>query len=125
MTETVMPPDVLENLKPTWVVPLVAVLTHKSSTETGSIYEAGGGHIAKLRWERAKGALLKTDDSLTPLAIAAKWKDVTNYKEAEHPQGPANAMELLEAASQLPPSPPAGNLDFKDKVVLVTGGGAG
>lgn len=125
MTATVMPPDVLENLKPTWVVPLVAVLTHKSSTETGAIFEAGGGHIAKLRWERAKGALLKTDDSLTPLAIAAKWKDVTNYKEAEHPQGPANAMELLEAAAQLPPSPPTEKLDFKDKVVLVTGGGAG
>lgn len=125
MTATVMPPDALENLKPTWVVPLVAVLTHKSSTETGSIYEAGGGHIAKLRWERAKGALLKTDESLSPMAIAAKWKDVTNYAEGEHPQGPGNAMELLEAAGQLPPSPSAEKLNFKDKVVLVTGGGAG
>ncbi|KAF2746338.1 multifunctional beta-oxidation protein-like protein [Sporormia fimetaria CBS 119925] len=125
MTETVMPPDVLENLRPAWVVPLVAVLTHKSCTETGAIFEAGGGHIAKLRWERAKGALLKTDESLTPLAIAAKWKDVTNYKECEHPEGPANAMELLEAAAQLPPSPASGELDFKGKVVLVTGGGAG
>ena len=125
MTETVMPPDVLESLKPTWIVPLVAVLTHKSNTATGAIYEAGGGHMAKIRWERAKGALLKTDDTLTPLAIAAKWKDVTNFAEAEHPDGPANAMELLEAAGQLPPSPPAEQLNFKDKVVLITGAGAG
>lgn len=125
MTETVMPPDVLAKLQPEWIVPLVAVLTHKSNTETGSIYEVGGGHMAKLRWERSKGALLKTDDSLTPGAIAAKWKDVVNFKNAEHPQGPGDAMELLEAASQLPPSPPAEKLDFKGKVVLVTGGGSG
>ncbi|KAF2002379.1 multifunctional beta-oxidation protein-like protein [Amniculicola lignicola CBS 123094] len=125
MTETVMPPDVLENLKPEWIVPLVAVLTHKSSTETGAIYECGGGHMAKLRWERAKGALLRTDDSLTPGAIALKWNEVNNFKEAEHPQGPGNAMELLETAAQLPPSQTGEKLDFKDKVVLVTGGGAG
>jgi len=125
MTETVMPPDVLEKLKPEWIVPLVAVLTHKSSTETGAIYEAGGGHIAKLRWERSKGALLKPDDSLTPGAIAAKWKDVVDFSQPEHPQGPANALELLEAATQLPPSPKVGQPSFKDKVVLITGAGAG
>jgi multifunctional beta-oxidation protein len=125
MTETVMPPDVLENMKPTWVVPLVAVLTHKSSTETGAIYEAGGGHLAKLRWERARGALLKPDDSLTPQAIAAKWKNVVDFSNAEHPDGPANAMEILEQAHALPSNPAGQPLDFKDKVVLITGGGAG
>ncbi|CAO2652806.1 Nn.00g022170.m01.CDS01 [Neocucurbitaria sp. VM-36] len=125
MTETVMPPDVLAKLKPEWIVPLVAVLTHKSSTETGSIFEAGGGHIAKLRWERASGVLLKTDDTLTPGAVAAKWKDVVDFSKPEHPQGPANALELLEKASQLPPNPKGEELDFKGKVALVTGGGAG
>ncbi|PVI06258.1 peroxisomal multifunctional enzyme type 2 [Periconia macrospinosa] len=125
MTETVMPPDVLAKLKPEWIVPLVAVLTHKSCSETGSIYEAGGGHIAKLRWERSKGALFKPDESLTPGAVAAKWNEIVDFSQPEHPQGPANAMELLEAAFQLPPSPKVEQPSFKDKVVLVTGGGAG
>ncbi|KAG7132173.1 Peroxisomal hydratase-dehydrogenase-epimerase like protein [Verticillium longisporum] len=72
MTETVMPPDVLENLKPDWVVPLVAVLVHKSNTEeNGTIWEVGAGHVAKFRWERSSGLLLKADDSYTPGAIKA------------------------------------------------------
>ena len=125
MTETVMPPDVLAKLKPEWIVPLVAVLTHKSNTKTGAIFEAGGGHIAELRWERANGVHLKADETLTPGAVAAKWKDVVDFSKPEHPQGPANALELLEEAGKLPANPKGEELDFSGKVALVTGGGAG
>ncbi|CRG91247.1 hypothetical protein PISL3812_08295 [Talaromyces islandicus] len=126
MTATVMPPEVLEQLKPEWVVPLVAVLVHSSNTsESGSIFEVGGGHVAKLRWERSKGALLKTDSSLTPQSILAKWNDVEDFSKPSHPTGPADFMTLLEEAQQLPPNPTAADLDFKGRVALVTGGGAG
>ena len=126
MTETVMPPDLLNNLKPVWVVPLVAVLVHSSNTkETGSIFEVGGGHIAKLRWQRASGALLKTDASLTPSALLEKWSDVGDFKKPSYPTGPANFMELLEEAQKLGPNPKAADLDFKGKVALITGAGAG
>jgi multifunctional beta-oxidation protein len=126
MTATVMPPDVLENLKPEWVVPLVAVLVHSSNKhETGSIFEVGGGHVAKIRWERAKGALLKCDSTLTPGAILKKWDNVNDFSQPEYPSGVADMMGLLEQSMKMGSNDPGETLDFKGKVALVTGGGAG
>lgn len=126
MTETVMPPEVLDLLRPEWVVPVVAVLVHSSNTqESGSIFEVGGGHVAKIRWERSKGALLKTDDSLTPGAIAKKWSDVTDFSKPDYPTGPADFMGLLEDGLKLPPASSGAEPEFKGKVALVTGGGNG
>lgn len=121
-----MPPDVLAQLKPDWVVPLVAVLTHASNkTETGSIFEVGGGHMAKLRWERASGALLKADASLTPDALLKKWDDVNNFSKPSYPTGPADFVALLEEAGKLASNPAGEKLDFTGKVALITGAGAG
>lgn len=126
MTETVMPPDVLAQLKPEFIVPLVAVLTHPTNKqETGSIFEVGGGHMAKLRWERSKGLLLKPDDSYTPGAILAQWDKVKDYSNPDYPSGVANFAELLEEAVKLSQSKGSSDPSFKDKVVIVTGGGAG
>ncbi|CZS92144.1 probable multifunctional beta-oxidation protein [Rhynchosporium agropyri] len=126
MTQTVMPPDVLENLKPDWVVPLVAVLVHKDAEENGAIFEVGGGHVAKLRWERSSGLLLKADDSYTPGAILKKWDQIGDFsKGAEYPTGVADFMGLLEKSMKMGPNDEGETLNLKGKVALVTGGGAG
>ncbi|KAK8079813.1 peroxisomal hydratase-dehydrogenase-epimerase [Apiospora hydei] len=126
MTQTVMPPEVLENLRPEWVVPLVAVLVHKSNTdENGSIFEVGGGHIAKFRWERSSGLLLKADDSYTPGAVLKKWNKVTDFSDPQYPSGPNDFMSLLEDSMKMGPSDKGEPLDFKGRVALITGGGAG
>ncbi|KAK4226192.1 hypothetical protein QBC38DRAFT_456509 [Podospora fimiseda] len=126
MTETIMPPDVLALMKPEWVVPLVAVLVHKNNTsESGSIFEVGGGHIAKLRWERSNGLLLKADDSYTPSAILKKWEKVTDFSNPQYPSGPNDFLTLLEESQKLGPSEQGEKVDFNGRVALVTGGGAG
>ncbi|KAJ0113885.1 peroxisomal hydratase-dehydrogenase-epimerase [Diaporthe amygdali] len=126
MTETIMPPDILELMKPEWVVPLVAVLVHKdNTTETGGIFEVGGGHMAKLRWERSSGQLLKCDDSYTPGAVLKKWDQVIDFSKPQYPTGPNDFVSLLEESQKLGPNEAGEKLDFSGRVALVTGGGAG
>ncbi|KAH6855673.1 peroxisomal hydratase-dehydrogenase-epimerase [Chaetomium sp. MPI-CAGE-AT-0009] len=126
MTETIMPPDVLALMKPEWVVPLVAVLVHKNNTsESGSIFEVGGGHIAKLRWERSSGLLCKCDDSYTPSAIIKKWDQVTDFSNPQYPSGPNDFLTLLDDSQKLGRNEQGEKIDFTGRVALVTGGGAG
>ncbi|KAL7796974.1 NAD(P)-binding protein [Trichoderma afarasin] len=125
MTETVMPPDVLKALRPEWIVPLVAVLVHSNNTENGAIFEAGAGHIAKLRWERSSGLLLKADDSYTPGAILKQWNKVIDFSNPQYPSGPNDFMTLLEDSMKMGPSEQGEKLDFTGRVALITGAGAG
>jgi hypothetical protein len=65
-----MPPDMLANLKPEFVAPFVAAVTHPDGPDaSGKIYEVGAGYVAEIRWERSKGHVFKTDESFTPSAV--------------------------------------------------------
>lgn len=72
MTETVMAKELVDALKPEYVVPLVAWLSHESCEETGSLFEVGAGYIGKHRFQRTKGVAfdLKT---FSPEAVQAQW----------------------------------------------------
>ena len=47
MTETVMPKELVEILKPEYIAPLVALLCHETCPETGGLFEVGACYIAK------------------------------------------------------------------------------
>lgn len=126
MTETVLPAEVLEKLKPEYIVPVVGFLTHESTTDSNGIYEVGAGAVTKLRWQRSEGAVFKADDTFTPSAVLNKWDKINDFStNADYPDGPKDLLSLAESNGKLPPNEQGPVVDFKDKVVIVTGGGAG
>ena len=58
LTEDVMPPPVLEKLKPEFVSPVVAYLCSEECEVSGNIFTAGGGYVGRAAIVESKGAIL-------------------------------------------------------------------
>ncbi|KAL6043134.1 hypothetical protein STEG23_019315, partial [Scotinomys teguina] len=87
MTQTVMPEDIVEALKPEYVAPLVLWLCHESCEENGGLFEVGAGWIGKLRWERTLGAIVRQKNQpMTPEAVRANWGKICDFSNASKPQ---------------------------------------
>jgi len=125
LTQTVWAPEMMEVMKPDWVVPLVGVLVHSSCQENGSIFEAAAGHFSKIRWERSKGFLAKPDENLTANLILQNYSKIADFTDADHPSSTSDMMAALEQASALPSNPGGEDTSLRGKVALVTGGGFG
>lgn len=103
MTQTVMPEDLVEALKPEYVAPLVLWLCHESCEENGSLFEVGAGWIGKLRWERSLGAIVrKRNQLMTPEAVKANWKKICDFDNASKPQSIQDSTgSILEVLSKV------------------------
>jgi len=97
MTETVLPKEVLDNIKPEYVAPLIAYLVHDSCEETGSLFEVGAGYVAKLRWQRTAGHLFGLKD-FTPENVQKEWAKITDFEK--DPVYPTSNQEMMEVISQ-------------------------
>lgn len=100
LTATIMPPEVLEQLQPDHVSPLVLKLCHETHRDSGGLYEAGAGWIGALRWERSRGHGFAASKAPTPEAIVAEWGRITNFDNAEHPANGQEAMVAIMANLQ-------------------------
>ena len=95
LTETVLPKDLLDALKPEYVSPLVAWLCHESCEENGGLFEVGGGFVGKLRWERAAGAVYKLGRPIAPEAIARDWSKIAGFEKTTHPRDVTQSMQPI------------------------------
>ncbi|KAI5967351.1 FOX2 [Candida margitis] len=135
MTESIMPPPILEKLGPEKVAPLVLYLSHADNELTGQTFEVAAGFFGQIRWERSGGILVKPDQSFTAEVVAKRFSEVLDFDDSKKPELLKNQhpfmlndyLSLTEAARKLPSNDASGApaVSLKDKVVLITGAGAG
>ncbi len=82
MTETIMPPNILEKLLPEFVSPLVAYLCSEDLQDTGQTYAVGGGYFSRVAVVEGAGVYIKPD-GLTIESIAEQWKQINDLSKAQ------------------------------------------
>ena len=97
LTETILPPALVEQLKPEFVTPLVVKLCDENSRESGGLYEVGAGWMGKLRWERSKGVGFNLANGISAEDVNQQWEAIVGFTDADHP---ANGQEAMMAMMQ-------------------------
>ncbi|MBI5569420.1 MAG: SDR family NAD(P)-dependent oxidoreductase [Desulfomonile tiedjei] len=104
LTEDILPPDLLEKLKPEFVAPLVLYLTSEDCTETGMIVNAGMGCFNRAAVLTGPGAVVgdgKTPP--TPEQIHQQWSAINDLTGAKEYGGLNPALaEMVGAFSPKP-----------------------
>uniref|UniRef100_A0A671MXJ2 Peroxisomal multifunctional enzyme type 2 n=1 Tax=Sinocyclocheilus anshuiensis TaxID=1608454 RepID=A0A671MXJ2_9TELE len=96
LTETVMPPDLVQSLRAEYVAPLVLWLCHEACQENGGLFEVGAGWIGKLRWERSLGRTVRQKNkSMTPEAVRDAWNEICDFTDASKPASIQESLQTL------------------------------
>jgi len=86
LTETILPPKLIEALKPEYVAPLVALLCSDQCPSTGYIYAVGGGFFARVAMLQGPGKLLPVDKPISPEDVLAIHNDIAKLEGAIEPK---------------------------------------
>uniref|UniRef100_A0A2R5LJG5 Peroxisomal multifunctional enzyme type 2 n=1 Tax=Ornithodoros turicata TaxID=34597 RepID=A0A2R5LJG5_9ACAR len=83
LTEDIFPPEIFNQLKPSFVSPVVTWLCHESCKETGGVFEAAGGYVGKYQWHRSVGKAFIKDEKMTPESVRDSWAQITDMTDSQ------------------------------------------
>jgi putative sterol carrier protein len=99
LTEDILPPDVLNKLKPEFVAPMVMYLCSEQCPVTGAIYNAGMGCFS--RAAIVTGPAVVVGDGLTPPTpeqIHGQWDAINSLDGAVESHSATEALGVMLAA---------------------------
>ncbi|MBW2616768.1 MAG: SDR family NAD(P)-dependent oxidoreductase, partial [Deltaproteobacteria bacterium] len=101
LTDDILPPDLLEKLKPEFVAPLVLYLCSELCPISGAIYNAGMGYFNRVAIVTGPGTVIGKETEVPSLeAVAAGMEKIRSIKGAEEfPNANASFGPLLDAFS--------------------------
>ncbi len=81
MTEDILPPEVLQNLRPEFVAPVVAYLCTEECADTKSVFVVGGGSVQRVALFGNDGPKFETPPTVDE--VAARWSEITDLSDAK------------------------------------------
>ncbi|MBW1780202.1 MAG: SCP2 sterol-binding domain-containing protein, partial [Deltaproteobacteria bacterium] len=101
LTEDILPPDLLEKLKPEFVAPLVLYLCSQKCSDQGMIFNAGMGYFNRAAIVTAAGTVIGDGKSVPTLEdIHRHWDEINDPAGAEEfPNATAAFGPMLDAFS--------------------------
>lgn len=81
LTQTAMPQELVDALKPEYVTPLAVYMCHESFPASGGLFEAGAGWYGQLQYYRSTGKHLPGANVET---VHDNWAKIIDMKDARH-----------------------------------------
>ncbi|MEJ2715663.1 MAG: SDR family NAD(P)-dependent oxidoreductase [Deltaproteobacteria bacterium] len=126
LTEGILPPDLIEKLKPEFVTPLVIYLCSEQCPVTGAIYNAGMGYYSRVAVVTGAAVMPAEGGKIpTPEQVAANMDRIVSLEEAEQARDATAALGAMLAAISSPvqerPSEASGGLTVQGVFDRITG----
>ena len=81
MTEDILPPEVLKNLTPEYVAPVMAYLCTEEVPDTGSVFIVGGGKVQRTALFQNEGVTFTAPPSVDD--VADRWSEIDDLSAAK------------------------------------------